>query len=74
MTEQPLDPELQARLRELSEARVRAQVQSAQQRAAQQRDNRQEFARRRRAGIRERHSLKIARQNLTNRHQDGDQA
>lgn len=70
-----LDPELAAKLRELSEARIRQQISSAKARATQRREGRQEFGRRRRIGLRERHSLKIARQNLIADHnrQNGDQ-
>ena len=75
MAEQPLDPELAAQLRQLAEARVRAQVQAAKQRTDQRRQTRTEFGERRRIGLRERHALKQARQNLIANHnrQNGDQ-
>jgi hypothetical protein len=69
MADQPIDPDLAARLRELSEQRITAQVQAAKQRADQRRQTRAEFGERRKIGLRSRHATRESRIRLTNRHQ-----
>ncbi|WP_042427405.1 hypothetical protein [Streptacidiphilus anmyonensis] len=64
-----LDPELAAQLRELSEARVRAQVASAKQRADQRRQTRAEFSERRQVGVEHRNGLRAARLRIADHHQ-----
>lgn len=63
------DPELQARLRASADERIRACVQAAKQRAGQRRQTRAEFTANRDAGLRSRHAIKAARQNLAQLHQ-----
>lgn len=69
MTQQPIDPDLAARLRDSANERIRAQIASARQRADQRRQTRTEFGERRKVGLRSRHATKAARQNLTQTHQ-----
>lgn len=62
------DPDLAARLRELSEQRITTKIQAARQRADQQRQTRAEFGERRKIGLRSRHAAREARLRLTQHH------
>jgi GAF domain-containing protein len=66
--EQPLDPDLAARLRAASDARVRQQIQAAARRRDDQQQTRAQFLSNRQRGIRSRHSAKAARLGLTQLH------
>jgi hypothetical protein len=68
VTGQEPDPELAARLRASSEARVQAQIQAARQQAAGKRAGRAAFTQNRAVGLRNRHAAKAARLGLIQFH------
>jgi hypothetical protein len=67
-----IDPELAARLRDLADARVRAEVARAEQARQTAADARTAQARRRRYGVNARNSAREARIRLTQHHDGKD--
>jgi hypothetical protein len=72
--EQPLDPDLAARLRAASDARVRQQIQAAARRRDDQQQTRAQFLSNREHGVAQRNAAREARVRLTQHHdQKGQQ-
>lgn len=67
-SDQPLDPALAVQLRAAADKRIRAQIAAAKKTADQRREDRRQFATRRRIGLRERHATKTARLQLADHH------